>query len=435
MAANAFRRAGYDAYSLTAASPSGTGAGCRSSPRTARSPTTDAGGALAAVAAVRLAGGRAPAAPVLAPVGSFDSPVHVAGAAGRSRAAVRGRAGRAGAARQGRREAGASSSRPRTEVLRRRRARPALDRVPARLRRHRPPLRLLTAAGGELADPRAAGAPPTPTAPIAGARPPCSPSPHPDAATTTAASSRSGRTGCSTPATGDGGGANDAGETPQNPGSLLGKILRIDPRRGRRRPCRRQSVRHAGLGVRAAQPVALLVRPRDRRPVARRRRPGRARGDRLSRRAARLARGSELRLAPPARASATRPRSARAPAPRRAVLEHDHADGYCAITGGFVVRDPGLPTPRRPLPVRRLLPAGLRSALPTAAAPGEPGLGVGTLTSFGEDACGRVYVASLPGRSAACRTARRRPAARRRRSGARTAAARGRRRCARAGSA
>ena len=93
--------------------------------------------------------------------------------------------------------------------------------------------------------------------------------------------------------TGDGGGGGD----PHGPighgqslGTLLGKILRIDPRRSGSRPYSvprdnpfvgRSGARGRDLQLRAAQPVALLVRPPDRRPDDRRRRPGRLGGGQL----------------------------------------------------------------------------------------------------------------------------------------------------------
>ena len=81
---------------------------------------------------------------------------------------------------------------------------------------------------------------------------------------------------------GDGGDAGDPAERAQNLGSLLGKILRIDPvperRPGLLRPGDNPFVGRSGqdrdLGARPAQPVALVVRPRHRRPAHRRRGPG-----------------------------------------------------------------------------------------------------------------------------------------------------------------
>ena len=107
--------------------------------------------------------------------------------------------------------------------------------------------------------------------------------------------------------TGDGGGGGDQHGRighGQALNTLLGKILRIDPRRSGSRPysvpaqqpVRRPLRRPAGdLQLRAAQPVAVLVRPPDRRPDDRRRRPERDRGGQL--RPPRQGPRRELRLA------------------------------------------------------------------------------------------------------------------------------------------
>ena len=228
--------------------------------------------------------------------------------------------------------------------------------------------------------------------------------------TTTAASSRSGPDKMLYIGTGDGGGANDQhGErgNAQNLGSLLGKLLRIDPRRSGGRAYRvppsnpfvgRSGARPRDLLLRAAQPVALLLRPPDRRPHDRRRRPERRRGGRL-RDEGRGARG-ELRLAavgghaaelPRARAGRGRARH-RALARRRQLLDHRRP------------RRPrrGRPGAVGPLRLRRPLrrPAALGEALGRLGAGRRaiPGLAkVEQLSSFGEDARGRVYVTSLSG--------------------------------------
>ncbi len=84
------------------------------------------------------------------------------------------------------------------------------------------------------------------------------------------------------------------------------------------------------------------------------------------------------------------------------VLERAHAqpDGYNAIIGGVVVRDPGLPTL-----AGRYLYANLSSGLIQAVRLGggtafddrATGLRAPGLTSFGEDGCGRVYATTLDG--------------------------------------
>jgi glucose/arabinose dehydrogenase len=84
------------------------------------------------------------------------------------------------------------------------------------------------------------------------------------------------------------------------------------------------------------------------------------------------------------------------------VLQRAHAqpDGYNAIIGGVVVRDPGLPAL-----AGRYLYADLSSGLIQAVRLGgatafddrSTGLRAPGLTSFGEDGCGRVYATTLDG--------------------------------------
>ena len=70
---------------------------------------------------------------------------------------------------------------------------------------------------------------------------------------------------------------------------------------------------------------------------------------------------------------------------------------FCAIVGGYVVRDPGLPTLNgRYLYGDNCNGASLWSAaLRIGGDSVESALRVDGLSSFGEDACGRIYVASL----------------------------------------
>jgi hypothetical protein len=91
-----------------------------------------------------------------------------------------------------------------------------------------------------------------------------------------------------------------------------------EPRGGARRDLR----------LRPAQPVAVLVRPPDRRPVDRRRRPGPGRGDRLRpprpRRRARTTAGARGRAAGGTSTSPPRARCSRSSAPHSAGLLLDH---------------------------------------------------------------------------------------------------------------
>ena len=153
--------------------------------------------------------------------------------------------------------------------------------------------------------------------PIPAATPPrrhpstcCSRSRIPARTTTTAASSSSGRTATCTSRWATAAAAMTPSSTPRTPTTLLGKLLRISPGTDVLLDPRRQSVqrrfgvleRHQrrlqlsrDLGLRPAQPLALLVRQCHRGPRHRRRRPEPRRGDRL--RSPRPERRRRLRLA------------------------------------------------------------------------------------------------------------------------------------------
>jgi glucose/arabinose dehydrogenase len=87
----------------------------------------------------------------------------------------------------------------------------------------------------------------------------------------------------------------------------------------------------------------------------------------------------------------------RAPGAVKPVITERHADGNCSITGGIVVRDPGL----KAWAGRYVFGDYCRGRLETARLPGgkvsETALNVDQLSSFGEDARGRVYAVSLSG--------------------------------------
>jgi glucose/arabinose dehydrogenase len=210
--------------------------------------------------------------------------------------------------------------------------------------------------------------------------------------------------------TGDGGGANDqhgARGNAQDLGNLLGKILRIDPRRSGGR----------AYTVPSDNPFA-------RRAGARReiysyglRNPWRFSFDRSTGDLAigdvgqnaieeiDFARRGEARGANYGwRPFEGRRRNFDEPAPGHVppVLELRHDAGNCSVTGGYVVRDRALPALfgryvygdlcRGQLRAARLAPG---SASGDAAVPGVAK--VEQLASFGEDARGRVYVVSLAG--------------------------------------
>jgi Glucose / Sorbosone dehydrogenase len=78
-------------------------------------------------------------------------------------------------------------------------------------------------------------------------------------------------------------------------------------------------------------------------------------------------------------------------------FSRSHGDGYQAIIGGYVVRDPGLPTLSGRYLYGDAALSSLRSvSLPDSCDRAEP-LPIAALSSFGEDACGRLYAASLDG--------------------------------------
>ena len=125
--------------------------------------------------------------------------------------------------------------------------------------------------------------------------------------TTTAASSSSGPTATSTSSTGDGGGGGDPGENAQDLDSLLGKLLRIDPRTpgGGVLGARRQPLRRRRPGADEIWSYGLRNPWRfsfDRLTgdlTDRRRRPGRVGGGRLRARAPRRRARRQLRLGLP----------------------------------------------------------------------------------------------------------------------------------------
>jgi hypothetical protein len=81
------------------------------------------------------------------------------------------------------------------------------------------------------------------------------------------------------------------------------------------------------------------------------------------------------------------------------VLEKDHStDGFCAIIGGYVVRDSSLGSLAGHYIYGDNCASGIRSVtLPAATDDAATGVTVDGLSSFGEDSCGHVYATSLSG--------------------------------------
>jgi Glucose / Sorbosone dehydrogenase len=77
---------------------------------------------------------------------------------------------------------------------------------------------------------------------------------------------------------------------------------------------------------------------------------------------------------------------------------HNPPDTFCAIVGGYVVRDPGLPTLNGHYIYGDNCNTAIWMMTPrTGANDRKTGLTVSHLSSFGEDSCGHVYAASLEG--------------------------------------
>ncbi len=207
---------------------------------------------------------------------------------------------------------------------------------------------------------------------------------------------------------GDGGGSGDPDRNAQDLGTLLGKILRIDPRpgggyripasnpfRGRggargeifayglRNPYRFSFDRRTGaltigdVGQNAVEEIDFLGVSQG----ARRPRGGVNFGWSVFEGTRRFRSGSAPGHVPP-------------------VVQRLHDQGSCSITGGYVIRDRSLGGLRGSYVYGDLCDARVRVArLGAGGARGDRALGlnVPSLVSFGEDARGRVYAVSLAG--------------------------------------
>jgi glucose/arabinose dehydrogenase len=210
--------------------------------------------------------------------------------------------------------------------------------------------------------------------------------------------------------TGDGGGGNDqhgARGNAQNLASPLGKILRIDPRASNGRPFTAPSS-NPFVNVAGALPEIYAYGLRN---------PwrfsfDRARGDLVIGDVGQDAveeidfvrkgegRGANFGWRP--FEGRKRLFDERAPGAIAPVLTKTHDDGWCSITGGYVVRDKGVPGLLGRYVYGDFCKGQLRSARLSAgrARDDRPIAGLRTvsgLDSFGEDAAGRVYVVSQSG--------------------------------------
>jgi glucose/arabinose dehydrogenase len=209
---------------------------------------------------------------------------------------------------------------------------------------------------------------------------------------------------------GDGGGANDqhgSRGNAQNKASLMGKILRIDPRESGGRP----------YAIPSDNPFAGQSGARGEIYAYGLRNPWRFSFDRATGALAIADVGQgaveEIDYAPKGRARGAnygwRPlegtrRNFDEPAPGAVapVLQKTHDDGWCSIIGGYVVRDPALKALRGRYVYGDYCKGQLRSVrLRAGRASGDRAIAglpkVRGLSSFGEDARGRVYVLSLDG--------------------------------------
>jgi hypothetical protein len=96
--------------------------------------------------------------------------------------------------------------------------------------------------------------------------------------------------------------------------------------------------------------------------------------------------------------------SGSAPGAVKPRLEHSHGDGYCSITGGYVVRDRSLGSLYGRYVYGDLCRSAIRSVKlgrrGGASGDREVGISLAQLVSFGQDARGHVYAVSLAGRVA-----------------------------------
>jgi glucose/arabinose dehydrogenase len=197
--------------------------------------------------------------------------------------------------------------------------------------------------------------------------------------------------------TGDGGSGGDPPNNAQNRRVLLGKLLRIDPRRPGARPeifsyGLRNPFRFSFDTVTAKQPRIAIADV------------GQNRFEELDYTTVAAAHGANFGWDAFEGFAPYRDESSGTPDPGgtvKPIFAYPHSrGGSCTIIGGYVVRDRRLPSLYKRYVYADLCEGKLRSLVPhlrRASDDRKLGLSVSTPTSFGEDSHGRIYVASLDG--------------------------------------
>ena len=317
--------------------------------------------ALALLACARCAPRPPRRPPSLDPVASFAAPTFVTSPPGDPRLFVTERAGVGADRRQGRRRQAGAVPRHLEPYDDRRRARPALDRVPARLHRQRARVRLRDGPSTgrcRSASSAARASDPDRAEPGAG-RLVLSQAALAVHSNHNGGQVQFGSDGLLYAGFGDGGAGNDPSLNGQNLDTLLGKVIRLDvngdafpgdPAKNYAIPASNPFVLSIATASTRSGPWVCAT-PTGSPSTARPATCGSATSGRT-----RARRSTAPRRASAARTTAgaaTRGRSRRPRSTRRAtppghvppLFDLDQAaDGVCSITGGYVVRDPGLPT-------------------------------------------------------------------------------------------
>jgi glucose/arabinose dehydrogenase len=194
--------------------------------------------------------------------------------------------------------------------------------------------------------------------------------------------------------TGDGGSFGDPSENAQDGGSLLGKLLRIDPdaKQRRRKAVFAKGLRNPWRFSFDRETGNLVIGD-----------VGQDAREEIDYETLKSARGANFGW--DAFEGFTRFKSPDAsPPPKRhdrPIHDYPTAGGNCAITGGYVVRDPNLPSLFGRYLYADFCAGEIRSLIPEIGGGRDDkpvGLGrLEQLSSFGEDAAGQVYAASLNG--------------------------------------